>query len=265
MEKRTALAIEAYQQLMAAYAGRILPPNHYYSRMVKRVAERLIRVSGMEHLHWEFYVVEAREANAFVLPGGKVFVFTGILPICKNEDGLAAVLGHEIAHELARHTAERFSYAKILYAMNFTLYFLGLHSMMAKDFAINYLMMMPFSRKCETEADDIGLQLMSLACFDPREAVGLWERMEAVGASKLPQFFNTHPSHENRFKNLSKKVRNTFLYLSYSGLGLTKIRYAHRYHFPLLQLPAALQKRAESDCQTEMSTFDRFRKEWVRW
>jgi Zn-dependent protease with chaperone function len=163
--------------------------------------------------------------SAFVLPGGKVFVFTGILPIVQNEgidtkvyqckthhsnyclDGMAAVLGHEISHQLARHSAEKLSFAKILLAAQLTLALFGIDpSFIFNRLTLNFMMMMPFSRKCETEADSIGMQLTALACFDPREAIEVWKRMESAGESGIPQFASTHPSHKNRIAFLTKEV-----------------------------------------------------------
>ncbi|KAI8328292.1 peptidase M48 [Blakeslea trispora] len=202
------MAIQAYHEVMAQYGNRILPANHPYSKLVRRVAQRLVRVSGMDDMKWEFYVVNSPERNAFVLPGGKVFVFTGILPVVQNEDGMAAVLGHEISHQLARHSAEKFSFAKILFVLQFSLALFGVDpSFVFNRFSYNFLMMKPFSRKCETEADDIGLQLMALACFDPQEAIEVWKRMDALGEHDVPQFASTHPSHKNRIEFLRKEVR----------------------------------------------------------
>ncbi|KAI9026606.1 peptidase family M48-domain-containing protein [Phycomyces nitens] len=231
------MARQAYVEVMSQFRNRILPANHPYSIFVSRVAKRLVRVSGMDHMHWEFYVIDSPERNAFVLPGGKVFVFTGILPIVKNEDGMAAVLGHEIAHQLARHSAEKLSFAKILLAGQFTLMFLGIDpSFIFNNITLNFMMMMPFSRKCETEADDIGLQLMAKACFDPEEATRVWERMEQASKSAIPQFASTHPSNKNRIVHLEKKM------------------------------PAAIEERNASDCSTELKGFtDMLRSQWVRW
>ncbi|KAI8074275.1 peptidase family M48-domain-containing protein [Gilbertella persicaria] len=214
-----AMAIQAYKEVMHEYGRRILPPNHPYSQFVRRVAKRLVRVSGMDHMKWEFHVVDSPERNAFVLPGGKVFVFTGILPIASKDthihiyidkltDGMAAVLGHEISHQLARHSAEKLSFAKVLFALRFTFALFGVDpSFLFNQLTLNFLMMKPFSRKCETEADSIGLQLMALACFDPREAIKVWKRMEAAGGDhEIAQFASTHPSHKNRIRYLTKEV-----------------------------------------------------------
>jgi Zn-dependent protease with chaperone function len=122
-------------------------------------------------------------------------------------DGMAAVLGHEISHQLARHSAEKLSFAKILLAFQLTLSLLGIDpSFIFNRFTTNFLVMMPFSRKCETEADDIGLRLMAQACFDPREAIEVWKRMEKLGEGDVPQFASTHPSHKNRISYLTNKV-----------------------------------------------------------
>ncbi|KAG0338461.1 hypothetical protein BG004_007217, partial [Podila humilis] len=110
------MAKEAYKQVMHQVFGGVeleVLLNHAYTHYVKRVAGRIIQAAGMQNLDWEFHVIASDEKNAFVLPGGKVFVFTGILPIAENENGLATVLGHEIAHQLARHSAEKLSFTKI--------------------------------------------------------------------------------------------------------------------------------------------------------
>lgn len=120
---------------------------------------------------------------------------------------MAAVLGHEIAHQLARHSGEKLSFAKVLFVMQVTLSLLGIDpSFIFNQLMLNFGIMMPFSRKCETEADIIGLQLMAQACFDPREATRVWQRMEAAGDKEIPQFASTHPSHKNRIQRLEKEV-----------------------------------------------------------
>lgn len=237
-KQEEAMAKQAYQEVMSQYGLRVLPPNHPYTRFVSRVAKRIVQVSGMDNLQWEFHVIDSPEPNAFVLPGGKVFVFTGILPIVQNEDGMAAVLGHEIAHQLARHSAEKLSFAKVILALQLTLVLFGIEpSFVFNRFLLNFVISKPFSRKCETEADAIGLQLMAQACFDPHEAVAMWKRMEKAGAGDIPQFMSTHPSHKNRIEFLEK------------------------------EMPSALSKRAASDCTTELRHLaDMFNThQWVRW
>lgn len=171
-------------------------------------------------------------------------------------DGMAAVLGHEISHQLARHSAEKLSFAKILLVLQITISLFGIDpSFVFNTFTTNLLMMMPFSRKCETEADDIGLQLMAQACYDPREAIQVWRRMEKATESGVPQFASTHPSHKNRIEFLTKEVFIIIMIV------------ISRINFSLLQLPSALEKRSQSDCSTDMHTFtEQFRAtNWARW
>lgn len=160
---------------------------------------------------WEVFVIDdPKQKNAFVLPGGKIFVFTGILPVCQNADGLATVLGHEIAHQVARHSAEKMSNYKVLFVGAFVLELLGLDIGISR-IAINLLLSLPNSRKTELEADYLGLRIMSRACFDPSEASKLWTRMsESEGGSKggilssAEAILSTHPVSSQRIKNMEK-------------------------------------------------------------
>ncbi|KDN41443.1 hypothetical protein K437DRAFT_226755 [Tilletiaria anomala UBC 951] len=160
---------------------------------------------------WEVFVIhDDSEKNAFVLPGGKIFVFTGILPICKDEDGLATVLGHEIAHQLARHGAEKMAGFKVLIAGAAILELLGLDIGLSRA-ALTLLLQLPNSRKTEIEADYIGLRLMSQACFDPRQAQHLWRRMQASEGTQtggigevLEGMLSTHPVTRSRIENMQK-------------------------------------------------------------
>jgi metalloendopeptidase OMA1, mitochondrial len=163
-----------------------------------------------QQFQWEYRVVRSREVNAFCLPGGKVVVYTGILPVAETEDGLATVLGHEIGHALAHHGAERMAQQQLVQLgqqaiaqslgdldprrQREILGLLGAGS--------QYGILLPFSRKHESEADHIGLLLMAAAGYDPREAVQFWQRMEKVAGGKRAEFTSTHPSHEHRVRNL---------------------------------------------------------------
>ncbi|PWN52866.1 hypothetical protein IE53DRAFT_339821 [Violaceomyces palustris] len=162
---------------------------------------------------WEVFVIDdPKQKNAFVLPGGKIFVFTGILPICYNQDGLATVLGHEIAHQLARHSAEKVSGYKVLLFASQILDLLGFDIGLSR-LGLTLLLSLPNSRKTESEADYIGLQLMSRACFDPREASKLWERMERSEggggggggvADGIKNILSTHPVNSSRIKKMEE-------------------------------------------------------------
>jgi len=151
---------------------------------------------------WQFNVIESDEMNAFALPGGYVAVYTGILPVAANENGLAAIMGHEIGHALARHGAERMSQQQLMQfgqiAAGAVVGDMGYEAqrMVAGMFGMGAQVgvLLPFSRTHESEADMIGLELLVRACFDPREAPRLWERMaELGGGSRPPDILSTHP------------------------------------------------------------------------
>lgn len=146
-------------------------------------------------------------ANAFVLPGGSVFVYSGLLNVCRSEDALAAVLGHEIAHNTASHTAERLSAAWVGNLTAGSLFFLSgplpglalfcLWGFVGGFYLQDLLFYLPMGRQQESEADYIGLMMMAEACYDPRAAVGFWRRMEAIqrsGGDEVPEMLSTHPS-----------------------------------------------------------------------
>lgn len=143
----------------------------------------------------------AGQANAFVLPGGKVFVYSGIINVAGNEDGLAAVLGHEIAHNLAQHIGERLSgqigINILLYSFVLLTAFWGgaiLGTQLFGGSLLDLLFSRPMGRLQETEADYIGLLMMAEACYDPRQALGFWQRMERLQQTSPPEWMSTHPS-----------------------------------------------------------------------
>ena len=146
------MALQMYQQTLSQYRGRVLGPNHPSSRMVRRVLDRLIPFSGATDSSWEVHVIDdPSQMNAFVMPGGKVFVFSGILPICRSDDGLAAVLGHEIAHNVAHHAAERMSQTVMLAAILYPLaYLIGVPDALGQ-LVLDFGFLRPGSRKQEAE------------------------------------------------------------------------------------------------------------------
>lgn len=183
--------------------------------LVKRVGERIAAVAGkdMPNAQWEFVVFESKEANAFCLPGGKVGVYTGILPITKDEAGLATVLGHEIAHAVARHGGERMSEAMLLQTGG-SLLGLGLQATDPRWQAVAQLaygvgsqvgVELPHSRKQESEADHIGLIYMAQAGYPPEAAVEFWKRFSAFNQQQgdnTPEFLRTHPLDATRIRQL---------------------------------------------------------------
>jgi metalloendopeptidase OMA1, mitochondrial len=172
------------------------------------VAQRIIAVSEKPDLPWEVKVIDENQANAFALPGGKIAVYTGILPITRDDAGLAAVIGHEVGHVLARHGAERVSQQMVAQGLGGALVggVLGTDpqtsQMVAGLFAQG--LMLPWGRKQESEADQIGLILMAKAGYDPRAARDLWVRMAEAskGGSRPPEFLSTHPSEETRIRQI---------------------------------------------------------------
>jgi predicted Zn-dependent protease len=188
-------------------------------RVVARIVEAAKRSKYAEmanQFQWEVTVIkDDKTANAFALPGGKMAVYTGIFPMAKTEAGLAAVMGHEVVHALARHGAERMSQGQLT---NATLQvvgaaagasggggMLGQAAMAALGVGAQVGVLLPFSRKHESEADYVGILLAADAGYDPRESVALWERMGRMsGGGASSEFMSTHPSHETRITQLKK-------------------------------------------------------------
>lgn len=197
---------------------------------VKRVAKRVIEAAQKskyaemaKQFEWEVNIIkEDKTLNAFALPGGKIAVYTGIFPIAKNEAGLAAILGHEVTHALARHGAERMSQGLLtqlgLEAANIAMASQGASpivmqtAMTALGLGANVGVLLPFSRAHESEADYIGLLLAAQAGYDPREAVRVWERMEQVSKGQPSEFLSTHPSHGTRIKQLEGWMKEALSY-----------------------------------------------------
>ncbi|EPE27585.1 hypothetical protein GLAREA_04376 [Glarea lozoyensis ATCC 20868] len=217
----------AYRHVMSDYGRAILPQWDSRTKQVERVMRRLIPASGMEGVDWEVCVIDSPEANAFVIPGGKVFVFSGILPIAKNDDGLAAILGHEIAHNLARHSNEAMSSMILLQPVRWMFIFLdstgytgGLGRLIG-DLFLDFGLMKPASRRQESEADYIGLIMMAKACYDPRAAADVWQRMETAHATDMPAWLSTHPTNKSRMDNMREWLSKADAAREQSGCAAT--------------------------------------------
>ncbi|GGI57766.1 M48 family metallopeptidase [Winogradskyella haliclonae] len=193
------------------------------AEMIKRVgqriavaAERWLNANGnqgyLKDYKWEYSLIESEQVNAWCMPGGKIAFYTGILPIAANETGVAAIMGHEVAHALANHGQQRMSAAYLQQGLA-----LAGNVALANDpksrniFNQSYGVvsnvggMLPFSRSHETQADEIGLRLMALAGYNPDEASELWKRMKAKsGGQAPPEFMSTHPSNDTRIANLKQ-------------------------------------------------------------
>lgn len=181
--------------------------------LVRRVADRIAAAADQPDYEWEVRLIEDdKTANAYALPGGKVAVYSGILPITRTEDGLAVVLGHEVAHAVLRHGGERVSQG-VLVQLGAAAMAAGMQDrdpkmvngwLNAYGVATGVGIMLPFGRDQESEADHVGLILMTKAGYEPKEAIAFWERMETAGGNGPPEFLSTHPSHETRIANIRK-------------------------------------------------------------
>lgn len=168
---------------------------------------------------WEFNLVNSNEVNAFCMPGGKVVVYSGIMPIANGEAGLAVIMGHEIAHAVARHGNERMSQALIAEAGGVTLSALlsskpqQAQQLFNSAYAVgSTLTVLKYSRTHESEADEMGLYFMAMAGYNPNEAVTFWQRMAAKSGVKPPEFLSTHPSDETRIKDIQNKIPQAMQY-----------------------------------------------------
>lgn len=189
---------------------------------VKRVAARIIEAAKRSKygdvakaFDWEVTVIkDDNTKNAWALPGGKIAVYTGIFPMAKNEAGLAAIMGHEVVHALAEHGGERMSQGLVAqFGMTAAAIVLSTQgqnpalnalAMQAMGLGVQTGVLLPFSRKHESEADYIGILLAGDAGYDPREAIHIWERMAAASDGAPPEFLSTHPAHETRIADLTK-------------------------------------------------------------
>ncbi|KXT17597.1 hypothetical protein AC579_10139 [Pseudocercospora musae] len=193
------------EQVLRHYGPKIMSDRSKEHRQVERVLRRLLPHSGLEAEQWEVRVIDADEKNAFVIPGGKGLVFRGPLNVCQGDEGLAAVLGHEIAHNVAHHAAERMSRMSVLTAIAvLTDAFVRVYFGLVRP-VNQFVFDLPGSRKEEEEAVYIGLLMMAESCHNPEAAMGLWQRMESYEKSMggaLPQFLSTYPSSHARLEEI---------------------------------------------------------------
>lgn len=225
-DQEVALGRQAYREALQGAAVVTSGPDY---EMVKRVGERVAHAARQlypdpaKSFDWEFNLIDEPDtANAWALPGGKSAVYTGLLPITRDEDGLAAVLGHEVFHALGHHGVERmsqeFGLDKLLTGVSFYLGANGEDPQKSRR-ALALLgagaqvgILLPFSRAHESEADEYGLYLAAAAGYDPNAAIGLWERMGALGGARPPLFLSTHPSEATRIERLRKAMPRAMRY-----------------------------------------------------
>ncbi len=222
-EQEMALGLQSYNQILSQ--SRVVSQGEVVD-VVRSIGHRIARAAADVDpgFQWEFNVIASDQVNAFALPGGKVAVYTGILPVAENADGLAAIMGHEIAHAIARHGAERMAYQKLVQfgsmAASVALGGMDINTQQAVMGALGvgsrYGILLPFSRKHEAEADYMGLVFLARACFDPTEAPRLWLRMGKSSKDSPEEFMSTHPSHETRIRQFQEwmpmalKIRESY-------------------------------------------------------
>jgi len=222
----------SYQQYSAFLKESKLSTDKSQTEQVKLVGSRIqaaveqyFRQQGqskeLENYKWEFNLVESKDVNAWCMPGGKVVFYTGIIPICQNETGIAVVMGHEVAHAIAKHGAERMSQG-LLVQLGGTALSAAIQSkpretqqlwMTAFGVGAQVGVLLPFSRSQESEADHLGLVFMAMAGYDANQAVSFWQRMaQQSGGQKPPEFLSTHPSDETRIQDIKKLLPEAMKY-----------------------------------------------------
>jgi len=192
-------------------------------RNIANAVETFLKNNGHQDMisefSWEFNLVKSTEVNAFCMPGGKIVVYEGILPYTRDETGLAVVLGHEVAHAVAKHSNERMS-QQLVSQLGGAALGVALQNkseetqgiaMAVYGLGAQFGVMLPYSRKQELEADHLGLIFMSMAGYDPQQAPAFWERMSQQGG-KTPEFLSTHPSDETRMHELEKEMPEALKY-----------------------------------------------------
>jgi predicted Zn-dependent protease len=183
-----------------------------WQAQLRRVGQRIAAAAEKPNYKWEFSVLQGKEVNAFALPGGKVAFWEGIMPIAQDDNGIAVIMGHEVAHALARHGAERMSQALGAEALGQVLAVgvgkvspaMQADVLKAYGLGATIGVLLPWGRTQESEADRIGLTLMAKAGYDPTGAVTFWERMSKLPGDKPPEFLSTHPSDATRINQIKE-------------------------------------------------------------
>lgn len=191
---------------------------------IQKAVEEFMAMHNQSHqlagFEWEFNLIDSEQVNAWAMPGGKVAFYTGIMPICKDEKGVAVVMGHEVAHAIANHGRERMSQGLVQQlGLTTVSAAMGQNPTLTQDVFLqavgagSQLGMLGFSRKHESEADRIGLIFMALAGYDPHEAPQFWERMAGMSKGEAPpEFLSTHPSHDTRISDLNAQIPEAMKY-----------------------------------------------------
>ncbi len=207
-------------------------------RRVTAAVEEYMSENGMakqiDGYRWEYHVLEEDILNAWCMPGGKIAFYEGIMPVCQDENGVAVVMGHEIAHAVARHSNERLSQQLAIQLGGLALSeALKKESQTTQQLALAAFglgaqvgVMLPYSRKHETEADELGLYFMAMAGYDPREAPDFWQRMmeKSQGQGRPPEFLSTHPDPKSRIRKLNRAMDEALKYYSKNDGNQTPVK-----------------------------------------
>ena len=221
------MSFASYKQLIDSVP---LSTDKTNTALVKKVGSKIaaavesyMKTNGYEsqiaNFAWEYNLLKDNQVNAFCMPGGKVAVYDGILPVTQTETGLAVVIGHEVAHAIAKHSSERLSqqllvqygaaFAQIAVSQKSAIIQQGVGALYGVGAQVGLL---KYSRVQESEADKLGLIFMAMAGYDPNQAVPFWQRMAANGSSAVPEFLSTHPSDERRISDIQKNLPDALKY-----------------------------------------------------
>ena len=231
------MAVAEYQSFLSSSKVVAATTNNRDAEMVNRVGQRIVAaitqffrqnnmLQDLEGYKWETKLVQSNEVNAWCMPGGKIVVYTGLLPVSQNEAALANVMGHEVSHALFGHTNERMSQTiaaqyggSILDAFMANKTSPGMRNIFSSAVGIgSQVGILAFGRKQELEADHYGMIWAAMAGYNPQEAIGLWQRMQAMaGSSGTPEFLSTHPGPERRIEQLQKFLPEAMKY--YKPMG----------------------------------------------
>jgi predicted Zn-dependent protease len=226
------LGNDGYKEALSEYK---LSTNQKYVNMVREVGgnitaavEKYLREHNQSNLiagyKWEFNVLVSKEMNAWCMPGGKIAFYEGIMPICADANGVAVVMSHEIAHAVANHGNERLSQQLAVQMGGVALSVaLAKEPETTRNLAMGAFgagsalgVLLPYSRKHESEADELGLYFMAMAGYNPVHAVNFWQRMKAMSQGNPPEFLSTHPATQTRINNLNSKMNKALVYYNQS-------------------------------------------------
>ncbi len=228
VSQMVSLSADSYSQVLK---DNKLSQNQKYISSVRQVGSRLtaavekyMKANGMEAslegYSWQFNVLASDQMNAWCMPGGQIAFYEGIMPVCADDNGIAVVMGHEIAHAIAQHGNERMS-QQLVVQMGGMALSEALQSQKESTQQIALLAFgvgstlgveLPYSRTHESEADELGLYFMAMAGYDPRTAPAFWERMQAQGSARMPEFLSTHPEPANRIKAINRHMAKAMSY-----------------------------------------------------